>query len=405
MGMLETRLLDFKNVIVTNANEGILPAGKSDGSFIPYDIKRERNLPTYADKDAIFAYHFFRLIQRAENIYILYDTEPSDYGSGEQSRFLTQLEIYKPQEVTKRIVGMPARSEAIPVQLVEKNGELWEELKQLAAKGLSPSALTSYILNPIEFYKRKILKIDEREELEETVASSTLGNIIHNSLEELYRPHVDRFLNVQHIRGMRSIADKTVEKWFGKEYENGNIGTGENLLIFNVAKRFVKNFLRREKTLLENNNSLKIIALEQDMQTIFDTSSLPFPVVLKGKADRIDQLNGTIRIIDYKTGKVEQRELNINDWAALITDYKYRSKAFQVLFYAYLYVQTEHINLDKIPIETGIVSFKNLQSGFLKLNKSALGTATLKSFEAQLQQLLSEIFSMDNAFVEKESPF
>ncbi|PID69707.1 MAG: hypothetical protein CR989_00260 [Flavobacteriales bacterium] len=405
MGMLETRLLDFKNVIITNANEGILPTGKTNQSFIPFDIKREKNLPTYIEKDAIFAYHFFRLIQRAENVYILYNTQPNDYGSGEQSRFVTQLELYKPNEVIKQIVSTPTATEQITLQEINKDRTLRESLKNLANMGLSPTTLTNYILNPIVFYKQKILKINEREELEETVDSSTLGNIVHQSLEELYSPFIDKFLRVQNIEDMISTADEVVEKWFDEEYKNGNIATGENLLIFNVAKQFVKNFLRSEKNSIKDNNSIKILALEREMQTVIHIKDLPFPIILKGTADRIDQINGVTRIIDYKTGKVQQKDVKIKDNNALITDYKEQSKAFQVLFYAYLYVQLESINLENTPFETGIISFKNLQSGFLKLNNSLLDKVTLSIFETQLEQLLSEIFSPAIAFIEKESPF
>ncbi|MCF6346840.1 MAG: PD-(D/E)XK nuclease family protein [Flavobacteriaceae bacterium] len=403
MGMLETRVLDFKNLIITSVNEGILPASKSDNSFIPFDIKKEVGLPTYQEKDAIFSYHFFRLLQRAENIYLIYNTEADVYGSGEQSRFLTQLEILKENEIEKFVVSPKVNKTKNKLKQLLKNKTLLRSLKQLAERGFSPTTLTTYILNPFEFYKQKILKIREVEEVEETIAANTLGTIIHKTLEVLYIPFIGKYLTEGAIKIMKTKVSDEVKKWFIKEYGN-NITSGKNLLIYKVAHQFIDNFLTQEIALIRQGKQTKIIALEHDLETSITIEGLNFPIHLKGQADRIDEVDGVIRIIDYKTGKVTQPQLIIKNWDLLTSDYKY-SKSFQVLFYALLYTQMNTIDLDSTQLESGIISFKNLKSRFLKVNKNNVSKDDLDNFTIQLKQLILEIFDTEKRIMEKETPF
>jgi len=403
MGMLETRVLDFKNLIITSVNEGMLPVGKSDSSFIPFDIKKEVGLPTYQEKDAIFSYHFFRLLQRAETIYLIYNTESDAYGSGEQSRFLTQLEISKENEIEKFVVSPEVTKTKNELKQLPKNEILFSELKQLAKKGFSPTTLTTYILNPFQFYTQKLLKIQEVEEIEETIAANTLGTIIHKTLEELYTPYKEKYLSLEAIKSIKAKVSGKIKKWFVKEY-GANITLGKNLLIYKVAHQFIDNFLAQEVTLIRQGKQIKIIALEHDLATTIAIHGLDFPIHLKGQVDRIDQIDGVIRIIDYKTGKVEQKNLIIKDWSLLNTDYKY-SKSFQVLFYALLYTKTHAIDVDNTQLESGIISFKNMQSGFLKVNKNNVTKDDLDNFTIQLKQLILEIFDVKTPILEKKTNF
>jgi len=405
MGVLETRVLDFKNLIITSVNEGILPSGKSDNSFIPYDIKREIGLPTYQEKDAIFSYHFFRLLQRAENIYLLYNTEADSYGSGEQSRFLTQLEIFKENEVKRFVVSPTVQKTNTKLKEILKNEFATNELKALAKKGFSASTLNNYILNPLEFYKQKIIRIKEIEEVEENIAANTLGTIIHKTLDAFYKPYIGKHITKEILSVMKSNIPTEVKRWFEIEFKNGNISTGKNLLVYNVAQQFIFNFLNQELDVIKQGHQLKIIALEQPLEITLDIEGLDFPVRFIGEADRIDTLNGVTRIIDYKTGKVEQKDLNIKDWNQLTSDYKKYNKSFQVLFYALLYTKSNTIDLDVHPLESGIISFKNLKSGFLKVNNTATSKEDLKKFTDELKQLILEIFDVNIPIKEKESPF
>ena len=403
MGMLETRVLDFENVIITSVNEGVLPGNTQPVSFIPFDVKVEFKLPTYREKDAIFSYHFFRLLQRAKNVTLIYNTESDTFGGGEKSRFVTQLELLK-EGITHKIVSPKVVTEKEVLKEVTKNEQVLEKLKEEAKKGISPSSLTSYLYNPMAFYKKKVLKIREFDEVEEEVAFNTLGTVVHDTLEELYLPFVNKFLLFEDVKAMQPNIKDIITKYFDKHFKNGDISTGKNRLIFEVAVRFVENFLKQELSLLKGNkNKLKILGTEKNYEAIFNVEGIDVPIKIHGQVDRVDELNGVTRIIDYKTGMVKASELKITDYEK-IRDYKY-SKAIQVLLYAYMYTQKEKLNT---PIQAGIYSFKNLKNGFLQLNFSEkrgsqdneVTQERIDVFMVEMKVLLQEIFNTEIPFVE-----
>jgi len=412
MGMLESRVLDFKRVILTSVNEGILPSGKSHNSFIPFDLKIAFNLPTYYDKDAVYAYHFFRLIQRSENINLIYNTEPDGLNAGEKSRFLLQLEAFI---ADNHHVNYHTSSPNIPVvihklQVVQKDDKVLERLKDIANKGFSPSALTQYVRNPIDFYKQKVLRIYEEDEVEEVVAANTLGTIVHNTLEVFYKPLESQILTKEAIKLMQQNIDSEVSNQFQLEFKKGDISKGKNLIIYNIAKRYVSNFLKQELKLISESNEVIIRHIESDLRTKIEISGLDFPMFITGKVDRIDEVDGTIRIIDYKTGKVDQSKVELVNWEDITTDYIKYSKPFQILMYAYMIQREKEFSK---PIEAGIISFKNLGAGFLKFSKkdkigrgakkdSIITEETFGNYLNELHQLILEICNINIPFTEKE---
>ncbi|CAL2090398.1 PD-(D/E)XK nuclease superfamily protein [Tenacibaculum sp. 190524A02b] len=405
MGVLETRVLDFENVIITSVNEGILPGNHQQNSFIPFDVKIEFGLPTYKEKDALFAYHFFRLLQRAKNIYILYNTEHDVFGSGEKSRFITQLEMMR-NDIKEEIIVPELVNDTEEPKVIAKNNRVLLRLKELATKGISPSALTNYLYNPIAFYKQKVLKIKEFEEVEETVAANTMGTVVHDTLEALYKPFEGKFLSVATITEMQQKTKELIVYYFSKHFKNGDISTGKNRLIFEVANRFVINFLKQEKELLNDEaNQLKIIATEQTLAATIAVEGIDFPIKIHGQVDRIDELNGVLRIIDYKTGKVEEANLKVLDFED-VRELKYH-KAIQVMLYAFLYTQNKKETLGK-PMEAGIFSFKNLRKGFLKMNFSSnyrnpdntISEERLEEFMTEIKEVLKELYNPEVSFVE-----
>ncbi len=405
MGMLETRVLDFETVILASANEGILPANKQQTSFIPFDVKIAFDLPTYREKDAIFSYHFFRLLQRAKNIFILYNTEQDPFGSGEKSRFVTQLEMMR-SDFYHKIITPKVISKPIQLKQISKDQNTNVRLIELAKKGISPSTITSYLYNPIQFYKQKVLKIKEFTSFEETIAHNTLGTVVHETLDDLYKPFVGKFLKVDDIVQMEKIAKNLVIEKFKKHFVNGNITLGKNRLIFEVANRFISNFLSKEKDLLKNpENQLKIIATEQNLEAEITIDGFDFPFKIHGNVDRIDELNGVLRIIDYKTGKVDKSNLKAFDFEKLREEKLH--KAVQVLMYAFLYTKSTNFNFLK-PLKAGIYSFKNLNEGFLqvdfaqprKSSESAITEEKLDEFLVLLTSYLQEIFNPEVAFLE-----
>lgn len=408
MGVLESRNLDFETVIITSVNEGILPSGKTESSFIPFDMKTAFKLPTYKEKDAVYTYHFYHLLQRAKKIYLLYNSEPDVLEGGEKSRFILQLTLDKlsKHKITRHIAGPEVNLQPLPLLTIPKDRHLLERLKQIASEGFSPTGLTNYIRNPLDFYLQTVLGIKNEMELEETVASNTLGTVVHDTLEELYTPMLGQFLTKENLQAARKNIVPTVEKNFSKTYRGGDITRGMNLIIYKVALQYVEKFITKELDTVLKGERIKILQLETSLKYRIHIAELPFPVYLKGKADRIDEKEGIVRIIDYKTGKVLQNELELTEWEVIATDYKY-SKAFQVLAYALMLKE----QFENKKTEAGIISFKNYAAGFMRFatkesthsrNKQyEITNSTFIAYEQQLKQLILEICNPEIPFTQK----
>ena len=405
MGVLESRVLDFETVIITSVNEGKFPAGKSVNSFIPYDVKKEYGLPTFKEKDAIYTYHFYHLLQRAKNIYLLYNSDSDGLDAGERSRFITQLEVEKQPNHILTFRNYNANVPEIAHQplFIPKSEKVMQRLMEIADKGFSPSALTTYIRNPMQFYFQRILRISETDEVEENIAVNTLGTIIHGTLEELYKPFIGRILIENDIIICIKNIDYEVLKQFKLVYKEGEIKKGRNLLAFEVAKRNVLNFLKLELESIQDGDKIQIIALEKHLERELIHPKLPFPIKIGGNVDRIENRNGRIRIIDYKTGNVTKPSVTLKSWNGLTEDIK-NDKIIQILAYAFMY-QPEAKGIE---IEAGIISFKNLKSGFLpfgfKQDKEVSEVISVEIMESYIEEivvLLNQILSADVAFEEK----
>ncbi|WP_026451016.1 PD-(D/E)XK nuclease family protein [Aequorivita capsosiphonis] len=408
MGVLETRVLDFENVIITSVNEGIFPSGKSNASFITYDLKEQFKLPSFTEKDAIYTYHFYRLLQRASNISLLYNTHSEGMNTGEKSRFIRQLEIEKhANHVAEKFILSPkVQIKPQVLRQIVKTDAVLERIQEIAEKGFSPSALTSYIRNPLDFYFQKILGLQEFEEVEETVAANTLGTIVHDTLEKFYQPFEGSVLSKEHLMEMKGRIHEEVTLQFKKTFKGGTFSKGKNLIVFEVAKRYISNFIKREIADVEAGNAIKIIKIETNLSLEIPLPKLGFPVKIHGKVDRVEEYNGQLRIIDYKTGLVKQGDLEIIEWEELNEDYKF-SKVFQVLTYALMMGNEIPIN----NVEAGIISFKNLGSGFLKFGTKTsafskrdhqITETTLGTFTVELKKLILEICDPNIPFIEKE---
>nr|WP_297309267.1 PD-(D/E)XK nuclease family protein [uncultured Flavobacterium sp.] len=408
MGVLESRVLDFETVIITSLNEGKFPAGKSNNSFIPFDVKLELGLPTFKEKDAIYSYHFYHLLLRAKNIYLLHNTDSEGIDAGEKSRFITQIELDKRKKhnVTNENYFALIPDKAYEKLSVEKSDQLKEKLKKIATdKGFSPSALSNYLRNPMQFYFQRVLGINEVDEVEENVALNTLGTIIHNSLEELYKPFLNKFLTVENFNWMIENANLEITKQFNEVYSNNTDKLGKNLLAFEVAKRNIFHFLQMEKAAIENGTALKILGLEQRLSYEIQDDRLPYPVKISGIVDRIEIRNNVVRIIDYKTGKVDKYNVSISSFEGLTKDLKYE-KVIQLLGYALMY--QDHIKDQELQV--AIYSFKNRKDGYLLFNLKEdkkvidiIDQSIIEQFKEELIQLILEILNPELAFVEAEA--
>jgi ATP-dependent helicase/nuclease subunit B len=399
MGMLETRTLDFENVIILSCNEDILPSGKTVNSFIPFELKRHFGLPTYSDKDAIFAYHFYRLLQRATNIYLLYNTESDALGSGEKSRFLTQLVYELPKvnpnvTITEQLLSIPVKAENPGAGIsVEKTAGILEKIRSRSDYGFSPSLLNRYRSCGLQFYFHGIAGLKESEEVEETIGADVLGNVIHSVLEILYQPHIGKKISAEDVKKMKPQVEELTMKAFEKYYNRSEISYGKNLLTLKVALKFIGNFLNAESIAIaaadKKNEPYIIKALEAELETELMVGEEL--IKIKGKADRIDSVGRITRIVDYKTGLANNNELKFDDWDLIRSDAGL-SKSFQLLMYAYLY---QKMNPEiRENIQSGIITFRELSAGLKSVKANGielLDEKILKEFEAQLGILLAEI--------------
>lgn len=417
MGIIEAQNIDFERVIITSMNEGIFPLGKSSVSFIPFDVRKELKLPTYQERDAIYTYYFYRIIQRAKHICLIYNTEAESIKGNEKSRFILQL-LEANRNIKETILAPKVNANKIEPLKIEKTDSLMVKLENIATgkdeyrkEGFSPSALTSYIYNPITFYEQVILGVQEEQEVEEIIETRTFGKIVHSTLEDLYKAenekkekiYIRKILTVEDIQEMQKKAPDLIETKI-KEYREEDKIEGKNILILNVIKEYIHRFLEIEKKSIESGSEIKVLAIEEKILIEVEFDEFPYKILFNGKVDRIEERNGEIYIVDYKTGKVEEKDVKIdeNGWENLIVDFKY-SKAFQLLMYAYMIKEKKLYPNNRIFV--GNYSFKNLEKGFIGLRKEkeiiAIDEQILTDFKGKLIELLSEIFDKNKPFIEK----
>lgn len=404
MGLLETRLLDFENLVITNLNEGILPSGKKNHSFLPFDLKKKFNLPTFLENDAIYTYHFYRLLQRAKRVYLLYNTQSDGLNSGEMSRFLYQLKYQRQpaHQVEEKHLVLNYRTPNDSDHFIEKTENIQQQLRAIAEKGFSPSSLSLYLRNPLEFYYQRVLKIKEKNTMESTINHMDKGNLVHEVVEQLYLPYQDQILTPADFKQMKERLLPLMEERYQSIYHGTQHRTGRNHIIFEVLKKSILDFLALEQKYVEEGNRIKILHLEHQFDQSIQLPEIDFPIKLIGVVDRIDLFNDTLRIIDYKTGKIQSKQLKLPHWDVFNeqTDYAY---LFQILLYSYV----QKPLLSKYQKSTaGIISFRNLPQYFMPFScennqDQALNQENLDRFEATLYKIIREIFDPKVNFEDK----
>ena len=419
MGMLETRTLDFDNLILLSVNEDLIPSGKTTQSFIPFDIRRHFRLPTYQYKNAIYAYHFYRLIQRAKQVYLLYNTESDELGGGEKSRFVKQIQqelrTYNPNISIEEeiLVTSPLKTSSFPDLKVPKTGEVAEMLMKKAETGFAPTSLNNYIQCSLKFYLQDLLGLREDKEVEETIDSQVLGLAIHETLEKLYRPYQEIVLTEEAIDKMLTLYQATLDDAFKKKFKGSDVAYGKNLLLVRVASILVKKFLEKEKErigdLRKEGSAVTVAYLEK---LLADRIEIGFgnkilDVKLRGFVDRIDRIGEEWRIIDYKSGSVSPSALKFADWNELKEDSDL-GKIVQLYTYAYLF---RHGRSEKtVDIRAGIISLRRLNEGFMQVpsltsiekNGSLIGEEDLAEFEKILKEILEEVYDFSIPFSQTE---
>ena len=312
MGILETRNLDFKNVILLSMTDNNFPGSHaSDKSFIPYGLRFGFDIPTSEHHEGVYAYYFYRLIERAENLYMLYSSTADDKSTGEPSRYIRQMEYETNFDIRFSNVGVKVSlSEGCDIE-VEKNYEVFGKLLRYTGdRTLSPTAFSTYVKCPLRFYFNFVERLRPEDELEESVDNMTFGNIFHEAADILYSKIEGDAEPAKRLAELRSRGEveKSVDKAIAKVYfqrENEPLPElgGELIIIRNIVREYLgKNLL--DYDIRNGEFSVWECECDVDMTLPIEVRGEHFDVHLAGRADRIDSLNnGLLRIIDYKTGK------------------------------------------------------------------------------------------------------
>ncbi len=410
MGLQETRSLDFKNVIFLSANEGILPSGKNMRSYIPYEMRREF-LTTHKERDAVTAYLFYRLFHQAENVFILYNTEPDELGGGEKSRFILQLQQeLQPANPQAEIADMifaidPPPAIAEKYISIQKNENILLKLEGiLTASGLSPSALNTYINCSLQYYFRYIAGLREEEDMEENMEAATIGSAVHHALEKIYAEKVGALVTVDFVEAQlqnKQRIESLVREHLAKRFDNESLSNGKNLLLFKVCVKLTEEYLKHEKKniqqLSDAGEDLRIELLEGKLEYTIPVNGKEIKVA--GRVDRIESVGGVVQIADYKTSKYTTIPvLTEETWDELTIDPKY-SKPVQLMVYAWLY---NRMNGKNIPIRSGIYWLrerkKNLDTVRVDKINDVLDAATILRFEEKLKAVLAEMLNEEIPF-------
>ena len=407
MGLLETRNLDFDVIHFLSVNEGVLPQNKNNNSLIPFDLRKVYGLPTYDQQQAVYAYHFYRLLQNAKEINLYYNNIADLSGMGEPSRFIRQIEYeYAKNNKNVKLEHYQYKSPSINEKQSEievvKTDEILNKITSL-----SPTSIGCYVRCPLQFYWKNIEKIEDKSPDEE-IQVNVVGSIIHATLDNFYKLFGHEVISL-------SLFDEMYKKHFKECYHKSLIDngfasglpdTGFNYLNKTVIDNMLENFIKYERKFLEENHQLSIIDTEKELEKYIDIQG--HKVRLHGFADRIDKVGDEIRIIDYKTGKVNPYDVKINDKVEGITGMA--EKAIQLMLYKYLYLSenmenSEHSVVSEDKIKPGIIGFQKLSHGVysLEINDAhGLSSSFKETCDKYFNEFLDELFNKNMPFAQTE---
>ena len=406
MGVLETQTLDFNHVFVLSVNEGNLPPGKTQQSFIPYEVRTRLKLPTYEERDAIAAYHFYRLLKNSKNITLLYITEARGIDKKEKSRFIDQVlieygEKNKNAAIRHQVIDFSFETQEVKAITGQKSPIV---LERLAKKSYSASSVLTYLTCPLQFYFTYILKLREEEEMVESPDYRLIGEIVHKTLQELYKPLVGtgRPVTAKDIDTMKENLEATFTAIFMEKLKSKDIRTGRNRIAYEVIKKFLENFFEKEK----QDCGFKMVMVEQKVVGEGFRFSLPgkeHVVRLEGTIDRLDVKDEVYRVIDYKTGKIGSLNLKSEEeFAEQLSGQEAvnRKEVFQLFFYRYL---LKHTGRNHGAYRLGIYPFKKLyeELKFVKVDKDdMIAEGMVERFEEILRGIFAEMFDPQVPFAQ-----
>ena len=410
MGILETRCLDFDNLVILGLNENKWPRTFTAPSFIPFNLRKGFGLPGIDEQDAMYAYYLYRLIQRAKNVTATYSTLKEGIGTGELSRYGFQLLYDSDLDVQKSTLDFQFSNEPVPPIVVqgshEKTALLLNRINH--QKALSPTAINTWLQCSLRFYFRYILQLPEPDEMKDEIDSPVFGSIFHEVIENLYKPFEGKVVNredLQRIKKNRVLIENEIRKAIGKHYfrhkepnEQSVKLEGKTILIYENTKTFIQRVLEIDEAAAP----FQLVALEGDYRAVLNVAvnGKQTPVRIGGTIDRVDRVNGNLRIIDYKTGNVESFGLKELEELFEKDREKPKKEILQALIYCLIYKKNSSEEAD---LQPAIYSLRKLfEDNFspeIKMNYKSLSFQDVEEeFTVKLKNLVAEVLSENGQF-------
>lgn len=412
MGVLETRALDFDHLILLSMNEGIFPKSDTASSFIPYNLRKGFGLPTYEYHDAIYAYYFYRLLQRAEEVTFIYNSSAEGVQTGEMSRFMQQLRYESNFRIEENTILASVSTPKNKEIRVAKTPDVLHSLERYNAlkedsTTLSPTALNKFLSCPLKFYFNYIAGIKEAEEIAENVDLPLFGSLLHKALELLYKDFTGEEVDDATLKQLEKNEAKimwVIDEAFRTEYftdipADGKLNlSGKNILIREILQKYIKQFLQTDQKF----TPFTIQSMEKDY-----TADVDFKVDgeskrarFKGKIDRVDINKDGIRVIDYKTGKPDRNFRDIDH----LFGAKGNHNALQALLYSIMYDETVHPEGEIIP---GLYFIRDLFGANFQYTLKSGGKKVLykpleSEFREHVKTALQDIFNPEQDFYQTE---
>lgn len=409
MGILETRCLDFRNLVILGLNENKWPRTFTAPSFIPANIRKGFGLPGIDEQDAMYAYYFYRLIQRAKNVTATYSVVKEGIGTGELSRYGFQLfydSRHKPEKIN---LDFSFSHDPIKAISIKSSDEVVLKLlgNNTAEHPLSPSAVITYLQCSLRFYFRYVMQLPEPDKVKEDVDGMIFGNIFHDTLEALYKPFVSRVINksdIENIRKDRVLIENEIRKKLARNYFFESEENAKNIRIEGKVLLFFENIFTYIDQLLKFDCSLapfSLISLEEKYDTILEinVNGEQKKIFTGGRIDRVDRLNGKIRALDYKTGYVKSTVFKQVGELFEKNKKDLKKEVLQAMIYTWI-LSVKTGEKDFQPAIYGLRDlFKTDFNPDIKWDKHDFSFSELKEdFENGLKSVISEIYSTDNVF-------
>ena len=354
MGILETRNIDFKNVIILSMTDANFPGNMTgQASFIPYNLRAAYSLPTPEEHEAMYAYYFYRLIQRAENVNMLYCSRADDKSTGECSRYIHQIDYETHHTLDKISVGVDLSIEdsiAIEVRKGEHERRILDRyITKDSGYTLSPTALFRYVECPMKFYFATVAHLKAQDEISDTIDALTFGNILHETMQELYTPLLGNENPIPKIAKLRKreVVEAATDKTIGRlllDNTSATVGdfSGDTLLVRDLIIKYIMRGIMRYDLSREG---FAIVGIEDDVAYRRPIAGCR-EVNLSGRADRIDKLpNGELQVIDYKSGNKPHLEFNGVDGLFFGIPKERISNIFQTLLYSMMLYRGRNIDV------------------------------------------------------------